>query len=111
MATSESALTDLQHFWLAHVRAAAASGLTVKDYAAREGICAKKLYGWRRTCKQRGLLEASASEERFTRVQVLAPSPVPALRIVFPNGLALELGESFSETSLRRALAGLGWPQ
>jgi transposase-like protein len=111
MATTESATTDLQRFWLAHARAAVASGLTVKEYAAREGLERKKLYEWRRKFKQRGLLAQRATETRFAAVQVLATAPSAPVRIVFPNGLALELAAQIPEATLRQVLACLGWPR
>jgi transposase-like protein len=110
MGTTELSRTDPQQFWLAHVRAAAASGLSAKDYAAREGLSVHQLYEWRRKLRLREQPRARA-ETAFTPVQVLAPSAHPPVRIVFPNGLTLELGLEVPEGTLRQLLGCLGWPR
>jgi hypothetical protein len=109
MATTDTTRRDRQRFWVEHVQAAAASGLTLKEYATREGLAVTQLYGWRRSCKRRGLLGQAPAADRFVPVQVVADPACAPLRLVFPDGLALEFGEAVTEATLRRVLAGLGW--
>lgn len=110
MATTDLSRTDPQQFWLAHVRAAAASGLSAKDYAARAGLSVHQLYKWRRKVKRREQPRTRA-ETAFTPVQVVDRPSHPPVRIVFPNGLALELALEVPEGTLRAVLAALGWPR
>lgn len=62
---SESAattLTECQHYWLDHVRSCEASGRSIVEYAADQGIDGKAMYAGRRRWST-----------QFQRAQVVGP--------------------------------------
>ncbi len=98
-------LTANQRRWLEHIKAADASGLTYKEYAAREELSLSSLSYNKSVLRKRGYL----ADERVTFVpaQVQACPDAPALRVQLPSGIVIEAGASVpSETvvNLVRAL-------
>ena len=87
-ATEDAAFTDRQQYWLKHLRACEASGLTTIDYARTHGIKVKSLYAARRALAEAGRLPPALT--RFQRVRV-ATDPAadvgPAQwQVQLPNG-------------------------
>ena len=84
------------------------SGMTVSAFAAREGLCAHRLYRWRR--------QLGASAPKPPTFEELVPSKAaplladPALsagnhlELVLCSGLIVRVSESFSVEALRRLL-------
>src|SRR5690606_6632005 len=76
-----------------------ASGLSVQQFAAREGLDAERLYRWRRR-----LETAPGPGPAFVEVQ---PSRRPRIEIVLPSGHVLFVPDSVDEGALGRLLGVL----
>ena len=87
---AEGALTKRQRDWREHLARCTREGLTLKAYAAREGLKVSSLYGWRKKLKaqRRGDTTAVA----FAEARVAPPPPVglAGCRLHFPGGCVLE---------------------
>jgi transposase len=81
------------------------SGLSVRAFCARHGLCTASFYNWRR------VLERRATERpAFVPVHLVADTPAPqatALELVLGDGRALRVAPGFDATTLRRLLAVL----
>ena len=104
MATTEI-LTEREQQALEHMRKAQELGVTLKDYAARNGLDVQMLYQLRKPLVRKGALgpvrrvsrEAPTAEKQSAflpvRVVSVAPrrgSPTVACRLVHPSGWVLE---------------------
>ena len=79
------------------------SGLTQKEYAAREGVKYSTLTGWLFAERRR----AVAKPPRFQELR-LPPSPPPsnwAMELTLPNGVVIRAKEAMDVTQLVRLLA------
>ena len=74
----------------------AASGLSVQQFALREGLNAERLYRWRRQLDTR-----SAPASAFVEVR---PSKRPRIEVVLRSGHVLFVPESVDEDALGRLL-------
>ena len=89
---------DRRAFWHTHWTRCRALGMTLKDYAAQEGLTLTVFYGWSKRFKRETMSGSS-----FSRVTVTAATPVQ-YRLCFPNGLVLEWhGEADTEQLSRLA--------
>jgi hypothetical protein len=82
------ALTKRQQFWLEHIQAWDASGKSMAEYAASEGIAVRAMYSGRKTLIKKGALPA-AQPARFQRVQVMEAPVSNQWRIGLPNGVSV----------------------
>ena len=92
---------DRRQFWQAHIQRCREQGVTLKAYAAQEGLTLSVLYGWNRRFKQ----EASTASS-FSRV-VVAPASAQ-YRLSLPNGLVLEWSGEIDGEQLARLVSCLG---
>ena len=76
-----------------------ASGLTVREFAEREGVDPQRLYRWR------GVI-GEYSAPAF--VEVARPTSARPVEILLRSGHVVRLSEGFSEEALRRVVAILG---
>ena len=81
-------LTERQSYWLEQVRACEASGKTVAEYAAEQGISAQALYAGKRLLVNKGVLPR-ARPLRFQRVQIAGVAAGNEWRIELPNGVSV----------------------
>ena len=81
------ALTERQQFWLEHIQACEASGKSVVEYAATQGIAVRAMYGGKKTLVQKGVLPGTQAV-RFQRVQMEA-AVSNQWRIGLPNGVSV----------------------
>ena len=89
------------------LEAQAGSGLTMAEYARREGLGTQRLYWWARRLS-RFASEASTSPRPFVEV-VRSPTPLPlsrasVLEIVLACGRRVRVEPDFDADSLRRLL-------
>lgn len=80
------------------------SGLSAKDFAARERIESRRLVWWR------WKLQSSSPEQRFLPVRVVDAAARPAgasvpLEIALPNGRVVRVPEGFDPAMLERVLS------
>ena len=80
----------------------AASGLAVREFAARHGLDAQRLYRWR--AQFASVEPASVSPAAFVEVKPLGSA---ALEVVVRSGHVIRVPDGFSEETLRRAVAVL----
>jgi len=85
---SGTVLTERQRYWLEQVRACAASGKTVAEYAAEQGISAQALYAGKKLLVRKGVLPRTRPL-RFQRVRVAGMPAGTEWRIQLPNGLSV----------------------
>jgi len=76
-----------------------ASGLTVREFAEREGVDPQRLYRWRTV-----IGECSAA----AFVEVARPMSAGPVEVLLRSGHVVRLSEGFSEEALRRVVAILG---
>lgn len=92
------ALTARQRYWLEHVQACDASGKSMTEYAAAQGIAIKALYSGKKTLVEKGVLPKTQTA-RFQRVQVMDASVSNQWRIGLPNGVSVAfVGEVDAKT-------------
>ena len=110
-------LTPIQQFWLGHVEACEASGVSMKSYAERHGLKLRSFYCWGRQLKKRGLLgEGRPRPLTASLVPVdVTPRSEPTLtltRITFASGIVIEAPSSLDADAicdlLRAAMAAVG---
>ncbi|MCB1753259.1 MAG: hypothetical protein KDI74_16200 [Gammaproteobacteria bacterium] len=75
---------DRLKFWETHWQRCRKLGMTLKEYAEKEGLTVSVLYGWSKRFKRE-----EAMSSILSRVTVL-PSVPTQYRLCFPNGLVLE---------------------
>ena len=124
MTRSVSDLTPKQQHWLSHIVSCRESGQSVREYARKHRLSGPQLYTWTSRLRALGALDWKASPrprrprreaERkslpsFSAVRVVADSQRSPreMRIVFANGVVLELGgPGAPEPDLLRLLASL----
>jgi hypothetical protein len=85
-------LTALQQQWLTHLQAAARQRQSTTEYARAHGLDPDAMHRWRAALKKRGVDVSGVVPSPLVRAQVVsAPAVAPALRIVLPSGVAIEL--------------------
>jgi len=92
--TTATQLTERQAYWLKHLRACEASGLTTSAYAKQNRLSVHALYQARKELRRRGVLASSHKRSSVTFAKVRAvPAAAREWRwtIRFPNGAAIEL--------------------
>ena len=88
--TTSKPLTRAQQRWLEHLQTWREQGGTLKAYAEANGLSVTGLYSARKALSARGAFEArKRTAPTFLPVR-LQPGPSP-LRVVFPNGVVVEL--------------------
>jgi hypothetical protein len=105
-------LTSRQQFWLEHVEACEAAGVSMKAYAERRGLNLQSFYGWKGQLKRRGLLSpahSSADDNGMLPVAFVAcPEPrvvaAPSARISLANGITIEVPSGVSPEVLVRLI-------
>ncbi len=91
--TTAPRLTERQAYWLDHLRACEASGLTTSAYAKKHRLSVHALYQARKEFRRRGVLASSPKRSSVTFAKVRA---IPAAArewpwtIRFPNGAVIE---------------------
>ena len=91
--------------WRQRISQWQASGLSVREFCARNGLATASFYHWRRVLERR-----APERPAFVPVQVVAdtpPSQASALELVLADGRALRVAPGFDATTLRRLLAVL----
>jgi transposase-like protein len=92
-------MSERAKFWLSHLSAIEAEGITTKAYAEREGMSAQALYQWRKRLVAGGR-PSRARGDSFVPVQITRSAPsAPGCTVVIDAGLRLECA----------ALPGVDW--
>jgi len=81
-------LTERQRYWLDQIRACEASGKTVAEYAAEQGISAQALYAGKKLLVRKGILPRTRPLQ-FQRVQVNGMPAGAEWHIQLPNGVSV----------------------
>ena len=66
----DTLLADHQRYWFEHIQACEASGKTVAEYAAGQGIDAKAMYAGKKVLVKKGVLPRTRPT-RFQRAQAV----------------------------------------
>ena len=86
--------TERQRYWRDHIHAAHNSNGTLVDYAKTNDLKVKDLYAWKTLLSQRGLLDAP--RKSFVAIVPEQHRPADLCRVLFPNGIVLELSGGIS---------------
>jgi hypothetical protein len=105
-------LTPTQQFWLGHIEACAAAGVSMKTYAERHGLNLQSFYCWKGQLKKRGLLSRSTSSTddnamlpvRFVASREPCVMSRPSARISLSNGITIEVPPGVSPEALARLI-------
>ena len=106
--TPVSPLTERQQYWLKHLRACDASGLTSIDYARQHGIKVKLLYSARKALAEQGKRPPPApTTVHFQKVRVPAPEHDGhrPWHVQLPNGAAVSFGNPVDAAVLSLVLS------
>ncbi|MCP4011118.1 MAG: hypothetical protein GY726_16580 [Proteobacteria bacterium] len=98
-----STLTDRQRYWLEHVQACEASGKSMAEYAASQGIAVRAMYGGKKTLVKKGVLPV-VQPTRFQRVQVMEATASSQWRIGLPNGVSVAFAGEVDSRALTTVL-------
>ena len=95
----------MQQFWLEHVKACEAVGVSMKSYAEQHGLKLQSFYCWKGQLKKRGLLDEGwprSSTASLVPVDVaLRREPTLVLtRITLASGIVIEAPSSLSADAL-----------
>ena len=97
--TPPTSLTPRQREWLEHLQAWQGSGATLRAYALSHELSVSALYSARRALVRRGVWPGRsqspvrAATPKLVPVRINAPAPAAMLRILLPNGTAVEVPE------------------
>ena len=115
-----------ERFWRQTLRRWQGSGLTIRDYCAKNGLSEASLYAWRRTIAQRDqeapgstseparrrLRKRHRSGPNFLPVRVV-PTSMPStssIEVVLSNSRILRIGAGFDAHVLRQLITCLEEP-
>ncbi|MAI47279.1 MAG: hypothetical protein CMB79_15775 [Filomicrobium sp.] len=105
---SDLGLTSTQQFWLGHVEACEAEGVSMKTYAERHGLNLQSFYCWKGQLKKRGLLSSPLSSTEDNAMLpvafVASPGSRPSARILLANGITIEVPPGVSPEMLVRLI-------
>lgn len=107
--------TDRQQaldFWAERIAAQRASGLKIQDWCAEQGMSHWKFQYWRRVLGREGRIEtlmpknpSSSPAPNFQRVVIdPAPSHVPPIEIILPEGAVVRVQAGVDRQMLRLVL-------
>lgn len=86
----------------------AASGLSLSDFARREGIVPGRLHRWRRQLGgTAGPLEAAPARQPAVIELVARPGPTERVDVVLASGVTLRVAETIDPRALARLVATL----
>ena len=98
------ALTERQRYWLEHIQACEASGKSMIEYAASQGIAVRAMYGGKKILVKKGILSAT-HQARFQRVQMMEAAVNSQWRIGLPNGVSVAFAGEVDARSLTTVLS------
>jgi len=96
-------LTERQRYWLAQVQACEASGKTIAEYAADQGLGAQAMYAGKKMLVKKGVLPRTRSA-RFQRAQVVGPVFGSEWHIQLPNGVSVAFSGAVDAGTLTTVL-------
>jgi hypothetical protein len=101
-----------ERFWRERVQQWDTSGLSVREFAAREGLRQERLIFWRRRLRTSAAIAVAGVS--FAKVSVVAtPAAEPtagSLEVLTRSGHAVRVRGHFEESALLRLLSVLGGP-
>jgi transposase-like protein len=105
---ADRGLTSTQRFWLEHVEACEAAGVSMKAYAERHGLSLQSFYCWKGQLKKRGQLSPRPSSTDANAIMpvalVASPEPRPGARISLATGITIEVPSCVSPEALVRLI-------
>ena len=101
--TERATLTERQRYWLEQVQACEASGKTVADYTAEQGLSAQAMYAGKKTLVHKGILPRTRPS-RFQRVQMAGVPVGSEWCIQLPNGVSVAFSGAVDTGSLATVL-------
>jgi len=109
----QTPLTERQGYWLKHIQACDASGMTMVEYALAHDINVKGLYSGKEILVRNGVLpraqrpsrfQRTKQQTRFQRVKITDLSRDHSFRVQLPNGVCVVLSGVVDSDSLKDVL-------
>jgi len=100
----QTPLTERQGYWLKHIQACDASGMTMVEYALAHDINVKGLYSGKEILVRNGVLPRAQRPSRFQRVKITDLSRDHSFRVQLPNGVCVVLSGVVDSDSLKDVL-------
>jgi hypothetical protein len=87
-------LSEKQTFWLEHLQACTATGMSMRAYAQTNNLGISTFYSWKKTLQCKGLLgECLPDEPLLFRKAVVTACRVECCRVLHPSGVVLEFAD------------------
>lgn len=99
----QAALTERQRYWLEQVRACEASGKSIAEYAAEQGLAAKAMYAGKKVLVQKGVLPCTRPA-RFQRAEMVGAVVGSEWRIQLSNGVSVAFSGTVDTGTLATVL-------
>jgi transposase len=97
-----------ERMWRERVRRCRASGLSVREFCAAEGLHESAFYFWRRELAQRDRQRGGNVRPQFVPVHMTSePAASAALEVVLRDGRTVRVGAGFDAEHLRAVVAAL----
>jgi len=96
-------LTERQRYWLEQVRACEASGKTIAEYTAEQGIAAQAMYAGKKVLVQKGVL-SHPRPVRLQRAEVVGTAMGSEWRVQLPNGVSVAFSGTVDAGTLAAVL-------
>jgi hypothetical protein len=95
---------ELEEKWRSRLESWDASGLSLREFASREGLRTNTLWAWKK--RLRG---TSGAMPKFSPLSVTSSAKPPALlEVVIGEGVVVRVGADFDEATLTRLVRALG---
>lgn len=98
---TDKTITERQQYWLDHLKAADAGGISLVQYAEANELKVKDLYQWKTSLTKRGFWASSPS----SFVAVKAKPSTAVCSMVLPNGIRLEFQGALSADLIKTMVA------
>jgi transposase-like protein len=107
---------DRESYWRDIVQQQAESGLSVAQFCRQESLSAASLYAWRRKLQERDAAICEISAQRGTKrdqaaqlvpVRIETGEPTAAVRILLPQGVAIDAPVGMDRGALIELLTAL----
>jgi hypothetical protein len=97
-----------ERFWREHVEKWTASGLSVREFATREGVRPERLFFWKRRLRSSSAMAVAGVSFAKVSVQAVPVDVAEPLELVTRTGHVIRVRPRFDETTLLRLVAVLG---
>lgn len=108
---------DRELHWLGVLEQQAESGLSVASFCRQQSISAPSFHAWRRKLKERDVEARQGNRQPGAKaisaagllpVRIESSAPATSVRILLPQGVAIDIPSSINHSALSNLLRALG---